>query len=599
MDPSHNAWASSTPVPLTDHHTQKQRSAPAADSQAALIEKLAHEIETLKTSLNSKKSASKSKGKKSTVPAIPTTDDAGPSSSSAPRAKKKAPVPTAPNRNQRATSAPPEFMGKPKPRKSIPETPVAKPSPKRHPQQMQRGDFPAAFGPTKILWGLLKQDSVPKPPKLSTLEGFYRRFRRTEQLEEAVRSRSANRDFSQVLCLRDAQGGRVKFGKSVIHLGSNFVRYAQGIMAQLGLSVWCPNLDEDSASLYNAAHRIAALTTFTELAATPAYAYLKVDPVMAQDMTLLIPAYNHFVHYLQVEKYKKETKEKGKVAQEATNKKVNKNRERLRDERRNFAILNKFPQRYRNILEPIGAHSDDEKVEGKGFYKIKTLPYRSNNANRFFRRLDIVMMKAAEQDPLARSSRRRVRRLPREPQMSSYKAAPKGLPIDFYHPKWFNELVPAQQHSIPDRTRIAFFPNANESLLPKTEKNPDEKMADSTFTKKYWELVVEPYGLLEEESSEEEEVAGETQGGGQDEEGEGIDLTQPSEGSDSEDEYHVEGDAGNLYDEEEEDESSANGDEPEESGEDDDDDDYDEAHEGTVLDGDHTMDDIPEGEEVW
>jgi hypothetical protein len=265
----------------------------------------------------------------------------------------------------------------------------------------------------------------------------------------------------------------------------------------------------------------------------------------------------------------------------------------LRDERRNFSILNKFPQRYRDILEPIAAHSDDEKVEGKGFYKIKTLPYRSNNANRFFRRLDIVMMKAAEQDPLARASRRRVRRLPREPQMSSYKAAPKGLPINFYHPKWFNELFPAQQYSIPDRTRIAFFPNANESLLPKPEKNPDEKMADSTFTKKYWELVVEPYGLLEEE------VAGETQGGGQDEEGEGIDLTQPSEGSDSEDEYHVEGDAGNLYDEEEEDESSANGDEPEESGEDDDDDDYDEAHEGTGLDGDHTMDDIPEGEEVW
>jgi hypothetical protein len=84
------------------------------------------------------------------VPAIPTTNDAGPSSSSAPRAKKKAPVPTTPNRKQRATLAPPEFMGKPKPRKSIPETPVVKPSPKRHPQQMQTGDFPAAFGPTKV-----------------------------------------------------------------------------------------------------------------------------------------------------------------------------------------------------------------------------------------------------------------------------------------------------------------------------------------------------------------------------------------------------------------------------------------------------------------
>lgn len=184
----------------------------------------------------------------------------------------------------------------------------------------------------KILWGLLKQDSVPSPPELGTLEEFYRRFRRTEQIEQAVNAPSADSSIrqNQVECLKNAQSGRVKYGKLVIHLGSNFVRYAQGLLARLGLSVWCPNLEEDSASLYNAAHRIAALTTFTELATTQAYAYLKVDPEMAQDMTLLIPAYNHFVHYLQLNKYKKELKQKGKVAQEASNKKLNKNRERVR-----------------------------------------------------------------------------------------------------------------------------------------------------------------------------------------------------------------------------------------------------------------------------
>ncbi|WAQ87357.1 hypothetical protein PtA15_8A261 [Puccinia triticina] len=600
MDSSHNAWASSTSVPPTVRRTKKKSSTTADNSQAALIEKLAREIKTLKTNLNLKKSASKSKGKS---PANSAAHDSGPSSSSAPAAKTKAPAPTTPKRNQRATSAPFKFMGPPKPRKSIPETPAAKPSPKRHPQQMQTGDFPAAFGPTKtalfvhikILWDLLKQDLVPRPPELSTLEGFYRRFRRAEQIEEAVRSGSASRDVTQVLCLRDAQGGRIQYRKLIIHLGSNFVCYAQGILAQLGLSVWCPNLDEDSASLYNAAHRIAALTTFTKLAATPAYAYLKINPVMAQDMTLLVRAYNHFVHYLQAEKYKKEMKEEGKVAQEANNKKFNKNRERLRDARRDFAILNKYPKRYRDILEPISAHSNDE----------KTLPYRSNNANRFFQRLDIVMMKAAEQDPLAKSSRRRVRRLRRVPQESSYKAAPKGLPIYFYHPTWFNDLVPAQQHSIPDRTRIAFLPNSSESLLPKAKRHPDENSADSTFTKKYWEVVVEPYGLLNVESSEEEEFAAETQGAGQDKEGEGIDLTQPSKGSDSDNKYHVEGDAGDLYDEEGEDDSSVDQsnrheDDDKDDGDDEDDDKYyDKAQGGGGLDGDHAMNNIPECKEEW
>ncbi|EFP91134.1 uncharacterized protein PGTG_16879 [Puccinia graminis f. sp. tritici CRL 75-36-700-3] len=448
-----------------------------------------------------------------------------------------------------------------------------------------------------MLWGLLKQDAVPSPPELGMLEEFYKRFRRTEQIEEAVRGGLATGHFGQheVQCFKDAQAGRIRYGKSIIHLGSNFVRYAQGLMARLGLRVWCPNLKEDSDLLYNSAHRIAALTTFTELATTSAYSYLKIDRELAQDMTLLIPAYNHFVHYLQYNRYKREQKEKGKASQEAANKKFNKNRERLRNERRDFAIINKFPKRYRDILEPITAHSDDEKVEGKGFYKIKTLPYRSNNANRFFRRLDIVMKNAAEQDPIAKSSRRRVQRLPKNPEMSSYKIAPKGLPIDFYHPKWYHNLVPAQQQSIPNRKALAFLPDANESLLPKGERNPDEKMADSTFTRKYWEVLAEPYGLLGGDSSDYDEAAEEEQGRNDDDEGEGIDLTQPSPDN-SDDEFHVEGDAGDLY--EEEDDGFVVNDGEEQDGSDDDDDDYDEAEDGGVEE-DCQMDDIPECEEDW
>ena len=155
----------------------------------------------------------------------------------------------------------------------------------------------------KILWGLLKQDSVPKAPELSTLEQFYQRFRRTEEIEEAIKTPgSGYSSQTNIQFLSNAQAGCIKYGRLVIHLGSNFVRYAQGLMNQLGLQVWCPNLEEDAASLYNAAHRITALTTFTELATSPAYSYLKVDPEMAQDMALLIPAYNHFVHYLCLDK---------------------------------------------------------------------------------------------------------------------------------------------------------------------------------------------------------------------------------------------------------------------------------------------------------
>lgn len=179
---------------------------------------------------------------------------------------------------------------------------------------------------------------------------------------------------------------------------------------------------------------------------------------------------------------------------------------------------------------------------------IKTLPFRSTNANRFFRRLDAVMIKAAQQDPVAKQSRRRVRRLPKTtPVMSSCKIAPKGLPIDFYHPKWFHDLIPAHQHTIPDRKALAFLPDAKKSLLPKAERHPDEKLADSTFTRKYWEILAEPYGLVDGDLSEDESEVEHREEEEGDDEGEGIDLTQPSPDA-SDEEYLAEGDAGDLYD---------------------------------------------------
>ncbi|KAI9610340.1 hypothetical protein KEM48_002526, partial [Puccinia striiformis f. sp. tritici PST-130] len=153
----------------------------------------------------------------------------------------------------------------------------------------------------------------------------------------------------------------------------------------------------------------------------------------------------------------KELKEEGKVAKDAAHKRFSKNRERLRDKRLDYAIVNKFPKRYRAILEPISAHSDDEKEEGNRFFTIKTLMFRSKNANRFFRRLDAVMLKASEQNPSAQGSRRRIRRLPRTPVMSTSLVAPKGLAIDYYGPKWYNELDLAQQKKIPNRSILAFL----------------------------------------------------------------------------------------------------------------------------------------------
>lgn len=63
-------------------------------------------------------------------------------------------------------------------------------------------------------------------------------------------------------------------------------------------------------------------------------------------------------------------------------------------------------------------------------------------------------------------------------------------------------------------------------------------MGDSTFTKKYWDLLAKPYGLVGPGLSAEEKSAGENSH--LDEEGKGINLTQPSPDA-SEDENFEEG----------------------------------------------------------
>jgi hypothetical protein len=153
--------------------------------------------------------------------------------------------------------------------------------------------------------------------------------------------------------------------------------------------------------------------------------------------------------------------------------------------------------------------------------------------------------------------------------MSTFTAAPKGLPIDFYDPSWYHKLVPAQQKTIPNTQVVAFLPDASQSLLPKKQRHPDEKLTDSSFTRKYWDILVEQYGLLgddsSDESDDEEEAQGVRSAAANDSEGEGHNLD-----DESPDEYFEEGDAGDLYDNDIEDDEEGD-DEEEYNGNDEDD----------------------------
>ncbi|MBW0554197.1 hypothetical protein O181_093912, partial [Austropuccinia psidii MF-1] len=76
--------------------------------------------------------------------------------------------------------------------------------------------------------------------------------------------------------------------------------------------------------------------------------------------------------------------------------------------------------------------------------------------------------------------------------MTSFPKAPKGLPIDFYNPMWFNSKLPAQRRNLADIGSVAFVKDPRESL---EFKDDSEKLGDQSFTHKNWDHATKKYNL--------------------------------------------------------------------------------------------------------
>lgn len=233
----------------------------------------------------------------------------------------------------------------------------------------------------------------------------------------------------------------------------------------------------------------------------------------------------------------------------------------LRDARYEFAVANRLPERYKAVLRQAYAHSDDEYNKSEEVYVINTLDHCSRNASKWVRPLEAWMERSANLG--GKTAQLRLRRLPREPQASKSKAPPVQLPLDFYHPRWYNGLSAHDKEKYVKHTQVAFLPNAAESFIPPPHTHPDEKLSGAKFNKKYYDQLKSPYQLNtpgeEEEDDAEGPVGRGDQGNHEEEMEDSIDLEAISEGSDEEDKaanskFFQNGDYGDLYDEEEEDE---------------------------------------------
>lgn len=391
---------------------------------------------------------------------------------------------------------------------------------KKKPNQMITNDFPPEFKQTKeclfahicLLWGLLQTGSVPPAANQEYIRSFCANFSSISEFERYAEDSNLAQLISaqDVITLKEARAGQIKVGRNFIHIQEDYISYIHGYLAKVGIRCWGPDLEEGSESLFNAACWIAAINIFRQIAVSGCYDFMNFNCLYKDDLLLLIRAYNHYVHHVMAQKYQAECKQAGKYQESAESKNAQKNCAWLRDLRMKFAVINDFPPRYKKIISEITAHSDDERDPKGNCFAIKTLGYRSNKANIFFRRLDLVMKGVSS--ATGKTSRMRVRKLPSKPIESKFTKVPKELPVDFYHRKWLLNLPTAQQRIIPDTLQVAFLNDPSLSLLPRNHPkyDKDEKLSDRQFNKKYLEDTLTFYHLNEivkepEESSDDEE----------------------------------------------------------------------------------------------
>ncbi|MBW0575620.1 hypothetical protein O181_115335 [Austropuccinia psidii MF-1] len=220
---------------------------------------------------------------------------------------------------------------------------------------------------------------------------------------------------------------------------------------------------------------------------------MNVNLCYLNEIQLLNATYNHYVHYYMTQQFKKEMKEAGKHRKDQEKGAISISKKRL-------GVANNFPKQYLKILSETDAHSDDEYIS-KNTYKINKLDFRSQKANILMRRVDEEIEKAELIE--GKRSKRQNRIEVDSPNVSTNSQPPKGLPIDFYDPTWFNNCPVGKKTILADAFKVAFLPNASQSI--RGVQHPDERLSDRNFTEKYWEINTEKYDLSHEIAREDED----------------------------------------------------------------------------------------------
>ncbi|EGF96931.1 uncharacterized protein MELLADRAFT_114731 [Melampsora larici-populina 98AG31] len=224
-----------------------------------------------------------------------------------------------------------------------PRTPATPTPPrKKHPLQLHLTETPKDFKSCKMMWGLYRQSDIPPTPNPGLLQEFNAKFSTSAEVE-AVIGDPASGDIiarESILSLKELRVNGGKIARGLGHIDQISVLYMNGILAKVGIREWAPDLEDAPDSLYNSA-------------SSGTYNYMNVELKYADNITLFIATYNHYVHYVMAGKYKAEKAEAGRLARESNRKNIQKYRERLLSDER-------FTAKYRDALSEAYELSDEE-----------------------------------------------------------------------------------------------------------------------------------------------------------------------------------------------------------------------------------------------
>ncbi|MBW0468445.1 hypothetical protein O181_008160 [Austropuccinia psidii MF-1] len=133
------------------------------------------------------------------------------------------------------------------------------------------------------------------------------------------------------------------------------------------------------------------------------------------------------------------------------------------------------------VVTPVQAHSNEEYYAPKEIYIARNLPFFSEAANTFMRKLDQVICDS-NKDNGGKNQQCNVRI--KNPPNTMFTKAPKGLLLDFYDKVWYNSKLPEQRKNIADWKCVAFLEDLTSLCEFTTE---DEKLGDKRFNDKHFD----------------------------------------------------------------------------------------------------------------